>query len=179
VLVGAGLLLMHGVTADSDWTTLLGGFVLAGAGIGMINPSLATTAIGVVAPQRSGMASGINNTFRQVGIATGIAALGALFQSRIDDKVSAGLHGTPGAAHASDIAHGVASGGVHQVLTAVPPQARETVARVANDAFASGLNELFTVCAVVAFAGAVLAAIMVRQRDFVPQHGPEAAPAAA
>ncbi len=29
------------------------------------------------------MASGINNTFRQVGIATGIAALGAIFQSQI------------------------------------------------------------------------------------------------
>ena len=29
--------------------------------------------------ERAGMASGINNTFRQVGIATGIAALGAIF----------------------------------------------------------------------------------------------------
>ena len=29
------------------------------------------------------MASGINNTFRQVGIATGIAGLGAIFQSKV------------------------------------------------------------------------------------------------
>jgi hypothetical protein len=65
------------------------------------------------------------------------------------------------------------------VLSAVPPQAKQTVANVANQAFASGLNELFTVGAVLAFAGAVLAALLVRQRDFVPQQGAETAPAAA
>ena len=63
-----------------DWTALLAGFLLAGAGIGLVNPALATAAVGVVEPQRAGMASGINSTFRQVGIATGIAALGAIFQ---------------------------------------------------------------------------------------------------
>jgi predicted MFS family arabinose efflux permease len=91
VLVSAGLLLMHGLTVHSGWTALLAGFLVAGVGIGLVNPSLATTAVGVVPPQRSGMASGINNTFRQVGIATGIAALGAVFQSTISDKVTSGL----------------------------------------------------------------------------------------
>jgi EmrB/QacA subfamily drug resistance transporter len=179
VLVGVGLLLMHGVKAGDSWTTLLAGMCLAGAGIGMVNPTLATTAVGVVAPQRSGMASGINNTFRQVGIATGIAALGALFQSHIQDKVEAGLAGTPGAAHAEQIAKGVSSGGVKQVLSAVPEQARAQVKTVANDAFISGLNELFLVGAGIAIVGAVLAAVLVRQRDFVAQGGAEAAPVAA
>ena len=32
-----------------------------------------------VEPARAGMASGINSTLRQVGIATGVAALGAIF----------------------------------------------------------------------------------------------------
>ena len=59
---------------------LLAGFLVAGGGIGLVNPPLATAAVGVVAPQRAGMASGINSTFRQVGIATGIAGLGAIFQ---------------------------------------------------------------------------------------------------
>ena len=40
---------------------------------------LASTAVGVVEPARAGMASGINSTLRQVGIATGVAALGAIF----------------------------------------------------------------------------------------------------
>jgi EmrB/QacA subfamily drug resistance transporter len=83
-LVGAALLLMHGITHSSHWTTLLAGFIVGGIGVGMVNAPLAATAVGVVEPRRAGMASGINNTFRQVGIATGIAGLGAIYQSRHD-----------------------------------------------------------------------------------------------
>src|SRR3954469_531548 len=86
-LVGLGLFLMRAIDADSDWVALLPGFIVAGAGIGTTNPSLATTAVGVVEPRRSGMASGINNTFRQVGVATGIAGLGALFEHLLINKL--------------------------------------------------------------------------------------------
>lgn len=81
LLVGGGLLAMTAISPTSSWTALIPGFLLQGAGVGLINPPLASAAIGVVPPQRSGMASGANSTFRQVGIATGIAALGAIFQS--------------------------------------------------------------------------------------------------
>src|SRR6185437_14637287 len=84
---------MTAVDASSGWTTLIPGFVLAGAGVGLINPPLASTAVGVVHHSRSGMASGINNTFRQVGIATGVAGLGAVFQHEIATKTSAALAG--------------------------------------------------------------------------------------
>ena len=81
-LVGVALLLMHGITPSSDWTTLLPGFIVGGIGIGLVNAPLASTAVSVVEPRRAGMASGINNTFRQVGIATGVAGLGAIYQSQ-------------------------------------------------------------------------------------------------
>jgi len=81
VLVTLALYLMYGVHVSSGWTTLLAGFLVGGVGIGLVNPALATTAVGVVPPQRAGMAAGVNNTFRQVGIATGIAGLGAIFQA--------------------------------------------------------------------------------------------------
>jgi EmrB/QacA subfamily drug resistance transporter len=83
-LVGASLLLMHGVTHSSHWTHLLPGFIAGGIGIGLVNAPLAVTAVGVVEPRRAGMASGTNNTFRQIGIATGVAALGAIYQSYSD-----------------------------------------------------------------------------------------------
>ena len=149
-LNGVALLLMHGVTSHSGWTTLLPGFIVGGIGIGLVNPPLASTAVSVVEPRRAGMASGINNTFRQVGIATGIAGLGAIFQSRIQSK----LHGV-GSAKA------VASGAVHQG------------GELARAAFVSGLNEILLVAAFVAFAGAVLALVLVRDRDFVAS-GPAA-----
>jgi MFS family permease len=86
-LVGTGLLLMSGITPSDGWTTLLAGFILAGIGIGFINPPLATAAIGVVEPRRSGAASGINSTFRQVGTAVGIAGLGAILQAQLSHNL--------------------------------------------------------------------------------------------
>jgi EmrB/QacA subfamily drug resistance transporter len=131
-LVGVALLLMHGITPSSGWTTLLAGFIVGGIGIGLVNAPLAVTAVSVVEPRRAGMASGVNNTFRQVGIATGIAALGAIFQSRAT--------------------------------------------------FIDGLNTILLVGAFVAFAGAVLGTVLVRNSDFVrtqPQAAVEAAAPAA
>jgi hypothetical protein len=60
---------MAGVTDATSWTHLIPGFIVSGLGGGMVNPPLASTAIGVVSPQRAGMASGVNTTFRQMGIA--------------------------------------------------------------------------------------------------------------
>ena len=76
--VGAGVLLMRGLDPASEWTHLIAGFIVAGIGAGLVNPPLASTAIGVVQPQAAGMASGVNSTFRQVGIATSVAALGSI-----------------------------------------------------------------------------------------------------
>ena len=90
-LLGSGLALnaialwsMSRVTPSSHWTVLLPGFVVGGIGIGLVNAPLAATAVSTVQVERAGMASGINNTFRQLGIATGIAALGAIFASKVD-----------------------------------------------------------------------------------------------
>jgi EmrB/QacA subfamily drug resistance transporter len=79
VLVGLGLLLMHGIGVADDWTALLPGMIVSGVGAGFVNVPLASTAVAVVEPARAGMASGVNGTFRQVGIATGVAGLGAIF----------------------------------------------------------------------------------------------------
>ena len=82
-LLTVGLLLMRGLSPADSWTHFLPGFIVAGAGAGLINVPLASTAVGVVAPERAGMASGVNSTARQVGIATGVAALGTILASRL------------------------------------------------------------------------------------------------
>jgi EmrB/QacA subfamily drug resistance transporter len=176
-LVALGLLLMHGLEPGSSWTALLPGFLLAGAGIGMVNPPLASTAIGVVQPARSGMASGINTTFRQVGIATGIAALGAVFQHQVASVLAERLAGTPGAGRANQLAEAVAGSGSQGVASQAPAGARAALEAAARAAFVSGLNEILMIGAGVALVGAVLSLILVRRRDFVGS--PEAAPAAA
>jgi EmrB/QacA subfamily drug resistance transporter len=178
-MVGVGLLLMRGVTPNSSWTVLLAGFIVAGAGVGLVNPGLATAAVGVVPPRRSGMASGINNTFRQVGIATGIAVLGAIFESVITTKLTPKLAGTPAAGHAAQIAHAVSAGGTQKVLAGVPMAARGQASAAIHVAFVSAMNEILLVGGIVALAGAVLGFLLVRNRDFATYGAPEPATAAA
>jgi hypothetical protein len=125
VCVGVGLLLMSGIDPSDDWTTLLAGFIAGGVGIGLINPPLATAAIGVVEPRRAGAASGINSTFRQVGTAVGIAGLGALLQSKVSDKIDAALAHTPLPHRAvSHISEAVSSGGASAAARSARPAAR-------------------------------------------------------
>jgi EmrB/QacA subfamily drug resistance transporter len=163
-LSALALWLMSGLSAHSSWTALLPGFIVGGVGIGLTNAPLASVAISTVQQERAGMASGINSTFRQVGIATGIAALGAIFQSRVTDKVVAALHGVP---DAHRIAQQLASGQQAQAAGAVSPQLRAHLAEVAKASFVSGLDDIMVVAAIVAACGAVLALVLVRRRDFV------------
>jgi hypothetical protein len=121
LLSAVGLLAMRGLDASTPWTQLLPGLLIAGVGIGLANPAVTYAALGVVPTTRSGMASGVNNTFRQIGIATGIAALGTLVPARVGDAA----------------------------------------------AYAAALDEILLAGAVLAAAGAVIALLLVRPRDFV------------
>jgi EmrB/QacA subfamily drug resistance transporter len=184
LLVAAGLALMSGLDADSGWTHLLAGSIVAGAGIGLINPPLASTAISVVAPARAGMASGINSTFRQVGIATGIAGLGAIFQHEITARTLAALARSgqePGILAAT---HGalratLASGTTPALARALPPGPREALLHAFRTGFTGALDEILIIAAAIAFAGAVAGFALVRSRDFAANRADAPAAAAA
>ena len=169
VLVGIGLLLMHGIAPGDSWTGLLPGFIVSGIGIGMTNPMIAETAIGVVPPATAGMASGINSTFRQVGIATGVAGLGAIFQSRISSELSSQLASAPPAAraHLGQLSDAVSSGAIHQAVAQVPQQLQGTIATAADSAFITAFNEILVIGGAVAIVGGILGFLLVRKRDFV------------
>ena len=173
VLVGVGLILMRGLGAGSHWTHLIPGFVVAGAGTGLINPPLASTAIGVVTPERSGMASGINSTFRQVGIATGIAGLGSIFTHVVSTHIVALLHGARGvgAHQASMLAGAVSQGNASREIASLPAAARPTAEHALRAAFTTGLNDVFIVGALLCLAAAVLTFFLIRTKDFDPGHG--------
>lgn len=173
LVLGVGLLLVHGIEPGGSWTHLIPGLLVSGVAIGMINPPLASTAVGVVTPERSGMASGVNSTFRQVGIATGIAALGSIFAHEVADGIRAGLAGTPAAGQAEQVADAVTGGQLARVLEAAPAQARGQLSDVATASFVDALNHITLISAVIALVAAVVTAVLIRQRDFVPQ-GPRA-----
>ncbi len=171
-LAGLGLLAMTGIDAASTWTALIPGFILGGAGIGLINPPLASTAIGVVPQERSGMASGINSTFRQVGIATGIAGLGAVFQHSVTHSTAAAL-AISGRVHEITVAaHGqlgtlLESGEVTQIARRLSPAARTALDHAYKVGFTDAFTTIALIAAAIALIGSVLAFVLVRSKDFV------------
>jgi EmrB/QacA subfamily drug resistance transporter len=173
LLVGIGLLVMTGLTGTSTWTALIPGFIVAGFGSGLVNPPLASTAIGVVPPQKAGMAAGVNSTFRQFGIAAGIAAYGSIFTAAIDSHLTGAL---PAALkdQAGSMVGAIRQGSVGQLIAAAPAAERGAVGLALRSSFASALNELMYVTAGVALVGAVCAALLIRSKDF---HRPDAPPA--
>jgi EmrB/QacA subfamily drug resistance transporter len=167
VLVGVGLLLMRGLQASSDWTHLVPGLVVAGVGAGFVNPPLASTAVGVVPPQRAGMASGINSTFRQVGIATGIALLGTLFSNRLTSAVTGAVAGTPLAGQGQRIA-GALRGGQAARLFRQAHDRREAamLQHLARGSFTTALDHILLVAAVISLVAGAGAFALIRGRDF-------------
>jgi MFS family permease len=152
----AGLASMAHLTATSTWLVLLPGLILAGIGLGITSTGLASAALSAVEPARAGMAAGLVNTLRQVGTATGVAVLGALYASRVTTATLhalAGLPAPPGAAHR--LAAAVASGAGTRVAVVVPPAARTAVTHAARAGTASGLNDVLLAAAAFAALGAI------------------------
>jgi EmrB/QacA subfamily drug resistance transporter len=171
LIVGVSLLLMRGLTASSSWTHLIPGMIVGGVGVGLIIPPLASTAVGVVEPHRAGMASGINSTFRQVGIATGIALLGTLFAKRSSSDITKNLAHTPLSGKSHALASALQSGQVTAYLKHLPHQQMPLAIHAARASFTSGLNEILLVSAIVALVCGVLSLVLIRGKDFV-QHQP-------
>ncbi|MDE3070010.1 MAG: MFS transporter [Acidobacteriota bacterium] len=183
LFIAGGLLAMTAVEPSSGWTVLIPGFVLQGIGVGFVNPPLASTAIAVVPPERSGMASGINSTFRQVGIATGIAALGAIFQHELTSRASAVLSASGHAREALAALHAplgpsLQSGAAAALARHLPAQVGGALRHAYRVGFVDAMSTILIIAAALALAGAALAVVMVRTREFaVYEHPGSEAPA--
>jgi EmrB/QacA subfamily drug resistance transporter len=180
LLVALGCYLMTGVQADSAWTVLLPGFVVAGIGVGITNPVLASATVSVVPPERSGMSTGSSSTFRQVGIATGIAGLGAVFLSQIRPNTLDALGRTPigqgvvarGGSRLDGI---IAGGNVRQTAGTVGNTgARHALTAAYQAGYTATFNHLMAIATVVALVGSLGTLALVRQRDFVPSYAADA-----
>ena len=174
LVTAVGLFLIRGIAVSDDpsqWTHLIPGLVVAGLGIGLINVPLASTAVGVVRPERSGMASGVNSTFRQVGIATGIAALGSIFSNQVGDGIRAALAGTPAASRAGQVAAAVTNGQIQVLVARAPAPVRDTLTRASVRSFVDALNHITTIAAVIALISGVLCLFLIRARDFEDHDG--------
>ena len=145
----------------------------------MINPPLASTAVGVVPASGPAWRRGINSTFRQVGIATGIAALGSIFSHQVADQVRPDLAAHVPAPALDGLTAALSGGQVEPAARAAQQaattqggptagqQAYDLVHQVGTSGVVTSLNHITLISSVVAFAAGVLSLVLIRQKDFV------------
>ena len=177
-LGAVGAFIMTSVDGHSSWTVLIPGLLLTGASFGLIGPTLASTAVGVVPPFRGGMAGGISAVCRSLGTAAGFAVLGALLAHQVLTHVTSAVAGSPLAPAAKGLANGISAGATPQLLHKLPAAFRPELEKVAHDAYAAGLSTVFTVAAAVAAGGAIVAFALVRKRHLLAGGPPAGGPPA-
>jgi Na+/melibiose symporter-like transporter len=169
LLIGLGSLLNAlMVHATSSWPALQAGYALIGVGVGLVMPTLASSAMGAVPPRRSGMAAGSLTTARQLGFAIGIAVLGTAFAARASHYLAG--RNTP---DPDGTAHALAAGQAGRILGTVPEGVRGAVSTAFHGAFAAGLDVAFLIAGGAGLLGSLAVFLMVRPAAR-PQH---AAPA--
>ena len=173
VLIGAGVLLMTLVSADSSWTAVLPGLIVSGLGVGMATPVMMSAALATVPRERVGMASGAVNTGRQLGYALGIAVLGTVFANRVQAFVTADGH----LADPHGAASALSGGRAQAVLAAVPPQQHAAVQQLVHGAFAAGLDRVYLIAGGAGIVAGLLVFALVRRGE--PPFWEKAAAAAA
>jgi MFS family permease len=89
-LAAIGMALLAGAPADGDAvTTVLPGFTLAAAGLGMAFVTATITAMAQVDPHRAGMVSGVVNTAHELGAALGVALVSTIAGASVEAQPAA------------------------------------------------------------------------------------------
>ncbi|MDJ0344316.1 MFS transporter [Streptomyces sp. H10-C2] len=170
LLIGAGAFAQSALDAGSGWPSLTAGLLLAGIGVGLVNPAVAGAALASVPPHRAGMASGAVNTFRQLGYALGVAVFGTIVTSRMESSLRGQVPDPHGAARA------LAGGGAQGLLGRTPAGGRAAVDHALHVAFASGLSTATVVAGVIGILAGVAVLLLVKTPAARPV-APGAAPA--
>ncbi len=167
LLVGLGLLLCRGfgsgLAADSSWSHLIPGFVVAGVGIGIMTPAMTSAALATVDPARAGMASGLFISARQVGTALGVAVFGAVFQHAVSVRSADALGATADTVSPDEMTKAIVNGYTPQFLAQTPASVREAVDHAARQVGGETLSVLFVLGGIVGVVGAILAFVLIRR----------------
>ncbi len=167
VLVAAGLWLMSRLSANDGWQDLVPGLILAGVGLELVNPRLASTAAAAAAAEERSVAaaSRANTALRYLGTATGVAVLGSLFATRLTDELSTRLSTfSQLSGQGPQMAGLVLEGRSSAPISAAPRALRPVLSSAVQTSFAAAMHDVFLVSSAVAFISGLLA-LSIRSRD--------------
>jgi EmrB/QacA subfamily drug resistance transporter len=154
-IVAAGLLVLTQADVDSGYAIVAVAQVLLGFGMGTAMAPATEAIMGSLPIAKASVGSAVNDATRTTGGALGVAVLGSLLSSGYRADMDAAVTGLPGSAAAA--AQDSLGGGLH-VAAGLGGPAGERLASAAQTAFVSGMHTALIAGAVVALAGAIVAA---------------------
>ena len=171
---------MFGVAAvlnpHPSFAGLAAALAMVGFGLGLALVAVSEAVLAVVPAERSGMAASTLNTSRELGGVLAVAILGAIVNGRLIAELTRKLNelGVPQAFH-SLVINAVTHGGVpanaaeaaksNPILAADLPLVAK-VLTAAEAAFGHGLHVALVVAAGILLAGALIAAVTVKNEPF-------------
>jgi MFS transporter, DHA2 family, multidrug resistance protein len=145
-------------------------FAVTGLGLGLAMPTMLNAALSALSPERSGSGSALMTAARQVGATIGIAVLGTALSTVYRSKLT-----LPGVRpDDATLARGSVGTGVEVAERLHSPQVLAAV----HQAFASGVDVMLWICAGIAIASALLAALFLPRQLTGPAEPVEAAESA-
>jgi EmrB/QacA subfamily drug resistance transporter len=156
-----GLLWVASRGFGSTYFDYLPGMLLMGTGVALTWAPTTESIMGSLPASKAGVGSAVNDTVREVGGALGVAVLGSVLASQYTGAMSSTAAALPsGAAHAA----GGSLGGAVMVAQQVGGSAGAAILEAGRVAYVDGFGLALTIAAVVAAAGATLAAIWLPAR---------------
>ena len=156
------------VGADKPLLWLVPGLTLYGIGLGLVLSQINNLTLSAVPVGDAGEASGVTNTFRQVGISFGAATIGAILISTILVRLDASVaqsqaipqQSKPGIEkmlreNAAELAFGD-----QKIFDALPPPVRSEMMASRVAATSTGIQRAFLWCALFAILGLAVSAFL-------------------
>ncbi|MGW0034988.1 MFS transporter [Streptomyces sp. NPDC003314] len=145
-------------------------FFLQGAGMAHIMPPVTVAIMQALPREKAGSGSAINNTFRQVGGALGVAVLGSVLSSVYRGEIEGHLGGVPAALRATA---GESVEATLAVAEKLGPAGRDLVAP-AHQAFLDAMHVTAIASAAIALVGAAVVAAFLPGRAPAAPDAPDA-----
>jgi DHA2 family multidrug resistance protein-like MFS transporter len=156
-VAAVGLVILSQVTTStsSGLAIVVVASLLVSLGLAPIFGLTTDLIVSTAPPERAGAASGMSETFFELGGSLGLALLGTIgiviYRSRVLDSLPAGIPASAAAAARDTL------GGARDVAAQLPPAQGEAVLNAAREAFVAGMQVAAVVSVAVAIAVALFA----------------------
>jgi hypothetical protein len=167
-------LLRQTLNVNSTPSDLILGLVIQGTGLGIVLAQINNLTLSAVSVQQAGEASGVNNTFRQLGSTLGTAVIGALLISTIGAGLVTGLQASAAipAQYKAQItslvskqSSAVEFGGGAQIPAAVPQSIKDEITKVSHQAITDANRQALLIGTIVALFGLLASAWLPSGKD--------------